>query len=162
MWGSLKPWGSLRPWGSLGGGGGPAAPQPATLRQAVYRLLSTSPALAATVGGRIWPGALPFAPEYPAVAFMVASSSEERNYRGAAWASTRVQVNAWAETQAAAALAARACRSRLVDFSGWVGAVCIEDCELVNELDLPERPGAAQDPCMFRVVLDLRIVHRVT
>jgi len=133
-----------------------------TIREAVHSLLSTSPGVMALAGERVSPGARPQGEPLPAVTYLVASRWGDREWSGTTGLrSARVQVSAWALTDADAdALGAAICE-RLIDFAGRVGEVQIEDCSFANEFDLTERPAMGDDDHIYRVSLDFIFKYRV-
>lgn len=161
--GSLSPFGSL---GSLFGGLGlqgiaPPAPEARTLRQAVYRRLSTDASITALVGDRIFPVGLPQGTTLPAVTHIQAGSYEPRHLRGrTTYRQAAYRVSAWAHYEEEAEALADAIRERLTDWRGWQGQVFIGRSALTNEIDQPERPTGGTDQWVYQIILMFSISHK--
>lgn len=133
-----------------------------TIREAVYSLLASVPAVVALADGRVSPGSRPQGEPLPAVTYLIASRWGGRHWGGTTGIKeTRVQVSAWSLQEAEAEALGVAIHDRLIDYHGRVGEVQIEDCGLANEVDLPERPADGADDHIYRVSLDFIITYRV-
>ena len=152
---------SLGVFAGLGLDSGGAEGVPTTIRAAIYYLLIGDPAIYEAVDDRIWPNGLPQDPAYPAITYSISASNESRRWSGKVGVrETRAQISAWSRYQSEAEALAHAIREVFTDFNGQVGDVVIEDVEVVNELDLSERPATATDQYLYRILLDLTITHR--
>lgn len=162
MLGALRPYGSLAPYGTMGAGVVvPPLPPAATVRQAVRRLLLTDATIAALVGDRIHPGALPQDCPLPAISYAVAGTREPRTLaRATPYRATRFRVSIWSDFEAEAEDVAEAARAALAGFSGLVGAIRVALVAIEGEVDLPEPRPDGGDESTYRITLDLRAWHR--
>ena len=102
------------------------------------------------VDGRIYPGALPQNPTYPAVSYFRVSATRLYNLKGTASRVTaRFQIDCWAATHITARALADAIRASLHAVVGTMGSTSIGYIRLDNETDQYE--DAVKE---FRVIMD--------
>lgn len=130
------------------------------MQEALHQLLSGDAGIAIHFSDRInWSRRPQEDTEYPACMLTRVSSVPEYHSGGtASLASSRVQVDTWAETYEAAALAARAIKSLMSGYSGTVAGVGFQGCFLEGERDFADEELDANRR-LFRVSQDFIIWH---
>ncbi len=109
------------------------------IEQALTAYLKAHAALAALIGGRVYPQRLPQDPVLPAVTYTVISDPREHTHAGpAGLAHPRVQLDAWAGTTSQAREVARELRRALDGYRGVMGpapGVRVDKALVVGGLD---------------------------
>ncbi|WP_165068274.1 hypothetical protein [Paludisphaera rhizosphaerae] len=151
------------------------ANDPRTIRQAVLKRLRDSTGLLAVLDqfapatpviaarNRISSAAIPQTSSLPAVTATIVSVVPGRNLRGSdGSARATVRINCWARSQAAVDQTTEAVRQRWDGFSGLIGQVVFLGAWVESMDDLNEDPTFAQDLPVYRVMITLSCVVRVS
>jgi hypothetical protein len=100
---------------------------------------------AAVCGDRLYPVTIPQTASLPAVSYQsVGGPSGERNHDGPGIRQARLQYTCTADDYADAKAAAAAIRTALWGYTGAMGAITIEDCEVTADIDGYNQPSAKQ------------------
>ena len=133
------------------------------VREAVYFRLSTSAAITALVGGRIYFGDLPQTARYPALSYVVVRRPYGHNLIGADGTSEAyVRISAWSYSEAIADQLTQAVRDLFDGFSGVIGDLVVTASLNQDETDYPEPPKAGTDQWIYRIDADYKISHRIS
>lgn len=137
------------------------------ISQAIAQQLSTSPALLALVGPRIYVGALPqtldLAAAGAALTYTILTRPYGHNLGGSdGTSSAHVQFSAWSIDEQDSDQICIAVKALWDGFAGTIGTVQVTACILQDEADLPEPPKAGTDQWIYQVAADYRINHRVS
>lgn len=121
-----------------------------SLETALRAYLLADAAVAAAVGGRVYPRRLPQGPAFPAIVYQRVDTRRGHDMSGPdGLPRPRVQITTWAGSVQAATDAAALVRKRLDGFRGAWGGVTVGSCLCVGERDIddPEtaRVGVIQD-----------------
>ncbi len=99
----------------------------------------------------------------PAVTFAVVANVPGRNLRGADGTSrATIRINCWARSQPDVDAMVEAIRNRLDGFAGLVGRVEFLGAWVESLDDLDEAPAHATDQVVYRVMITLECVVRVS
>lgn len=135
---------------------------PATLREAVFALLSDSAELTAVVGPRVFHGRIPQRSSFPAVVFTLPSSDHGVNLGGGdGTATATVQIDCWASRPDQSEDAAEAVRMAFHGRRGTVGTVDLLRCLVEDVGATVERSGTGLDDWTYRHILMIDATHRV-
>ncbi len=119
----------------------------------LFAALTGHAGLSALVGSRVYPLILPQNPTYPAVTYQRISTPMAQVVTGAvAAASTRFQVNVWANTYSSAVNVAAQIRAALLAMTG--ATVTVHEVLLDNETE-----GWADESGIYSRILDVIILH---
>jgi hypothetical protein len=134
---------------------------PATLRQAVRSLLADAAGLAAIVESRIYNGSAPSTAVYPRVTFTVVGQTGGHVLAGPdGSAVARVRVSCWSLGGEEAETIADLVKAALDGYAGQVGAVYVENCQWIFEVDQPEPLGGGKAGVIHQILIDFSIDHR--
>lgn len=126
----------------------------ATIEEAIHDILVTDSSVKA-ITTRCYPSTLPQNPTYPLILYAKVTGERINDLSGpSGMAHPRFQIEAWAETYAAAKTLANAIRVCLNGYRGIVGTVWIGSCLIQSERDIYEPEAACH-----RVVMDYAIWH---
>ena len=124
------------------------------IEEAIRDILVADSAVKA-ITTRCYPGTIPQAPTYPFALYMKVTGARDHHLRGASGLATpRFQIEAWAETYAAAKALANAIKNALDDYSGTVGAVNVRSILILSERDFYEEAVKAH-----RIIMDFSVRH---
>tara|TARA_B100000809_G_scaffold154054_1_gene151418 strand:- start:1083 stop:1505 length:423 start_codon:yes stop_codon:yes gene_type:complete len=122
--------------------------------------LLTDTAIAADVGTRIFPRAMPQDATLPAIVFQLISSiSVDQVDSAAGIANALVQVDIYGETHLAANNLAEDVRNAVHGYSGSMGSETVQSVGIANKIEGYLVPDDGGDDGTYRVTLDLDIVH---
>ena len=129
-----------------------------TIEEALKSRLTSYAGLAALIGSRAFPMALPENPTLPAVVYQRISGTREQALGGSTGlARPRFQVIVWATTYAQARAAATQVRLALDGWDGVLGGTggVQASITLLNEID-----AVQTDPEQYGAILDFGVWHR--
>lgn len=130
------------------------------IEDGLVALLSADSGVSALVGNRIHPLVLPRKPTYPALVYQRISGERVRSLSGPSGrARPRIQIDAYAQTYAAAKAVAKAVEDALDGYAGPAGTDRIDAASLEGDRDLHE--DELRKP-IFRVTADYFISYRET
>lgn len=142
-------------------GDAPPDPGPATLRDAIRKLLRDDPTVFGIVGERIRYARSGQSDPEPRITYTVPSRLHGRDLDGPDDTSdARVRVSAWAGGSTGAEALAEAIRMALDGFEGWVGSVFIASIDHLVSVDLPEWEGDGGEATVYQIALDFNVDHR--
>jgi hypothetical protein len=125
-----------------------------TIEEAIHDILVTDSSVKA-ITTRCYPSTLPQNPTYPLILYAKVTGERINDLSGpSGMAHPRFQIEAWAETYAAAKSLANAIRVCLNGYRGTSGAVQIGSFLIQSERDIYEPEAACH-----RVVMDYAIWH---
>jgi hypothetical protein len=130
--------------------------------EAAIAKLKTTPAIAAVVDVRVYPGRLPQNAPVPAVIVNEISGAPVYSSDGASPLNrSRLQVDAWASTYTDAKLLAREVKAALSGFVGTVGSTLFRFALIEDERD-DDEGGANATAYRFRTSVDFTVWHSPT
>lgn len=130
------------------------------MEEALIQHLLASSSVTALVGARVFPARRPQASELPAIVFTRVSGDRHYADEGPVdLVETRIMIECWATTYAAAKHVARAVRARLIDVKETLDGVEFQASFLEAERDLSEG-GSGQAEYLYRTTLDFVVWHR--
>jgi hypothetical protein len=122
------------------------------------RQILIADSIVAAITTRCYPSTLPQDPVYPLILYMRVTGPREHSLQGAVGMATpRFQVEAWAETYAAAKALAAAIRGALDNYRGTAASVRIGSCLIIGEWDTYE-----PEVNCHRIIMDFSIIHDET
>ena len=125
-----------------------------TIEEAIRDILVTDNGVKA-ITTRVYPGYVPQDPTYPLIVYMKVTGERDHHVQGpSGFAHPRFQVEAWAETYAAAKALANAIRAKLDGYTGTTGTVKIRSTLIESEQDIYE----SALPC-HRISMDFIVWH---
>jgi len=128
--------------------------------KAIRTRLAADAAVAADVGTRIFPRAMPQDATLPAIVYQLVSSTSDDAIGGAAGMATALlQVDVYADTHLAANNTGEDIRAALHGFTGTIGSETIRGLQLQNKMELYQVPNDGGDDGVYRVTLDWSITH---
>ena len=128
--------------------------------KAIRTRLAADAAVAADVGTRIFPRAMPQDATLPAIVYQLISSNSDDALDGAAGIATAlVQVDVYADTHLAANNTAEDVRASLHGFTGTMGDETVSALQLANKIEGYQVPNDGGDDGVYRVTLDWSITH---
>ncbi len=126
----------------------------ATIEEAIHDILVADNTVKA-ITTRCYPSTLPQNPTYPLILYIRLFGSTDNHLNGSSgMASPSFQIEAWAETYAAAKALAAAIRGALNNYRGTTGTVRIGSCLIQSERDVYE-----SEISVHRIIQDYKILH---
>ena len=127
----------------------------------IKTLLGADDAIAALVGGRIYPVILPRGYTYPAICFHVFSDVPDYDFAGTTGhKSAQVQIDCYGASATSARQVAAAVTDLLADFSGSLeDGSLVEGAFIERDMDMPFLPTGDAKGISFRVLLQVRFEY---
>lgn len=131
------------------------------MQQDLVALLLAAPAIQAVAGSRVWWVRRPQGSDLPCAILQTVSTVPAYGFAGPKnWQESRVQVDCYALTYAAARGLAAAVATRLSGYSGTQGATQFQGVFQISDRDLFEGGGTAEDR-IYRVMLEFQVIWAV-
>lgn len=134
-----------------------------TLEEGLVSYLNSIAGITAQAGTRVYPAPAPEDATYPLIVYQRISTVRVRSMLGGSQlAKARLQINAHAQTYAAAKTLADEIRNALDDYAGTMGTVNVSGCFLEDDADMPDVSPDLLGNRLYGVRMDFLIGYQET